>query len=264
MARSWREPILAVGLTPSAGNRVRGLTPLRMIRALVPAGALLLGLAAAQAVTPLLSLPRQLPLGERARLEEIAKNAFASTRVEIDPYVARPEVWEYLLDHPEFATHVTRALKLARYRIWHDEAGLWLDDGWGVKGQFAVVHADRGIRLMYAHGQFEQKFLPEIRGQAVATFEYAFRADGLGRTVVATTASGYVQVDNRVLNAFAKVAAPIVQARADKEAAYLLRTFARATRAIEEDPARVYRAVSQRPDVPRAELEEFHQLLRLP
>ena len=97
------------------------------------------------------------------------KDSFASTRVEHEPYVARPEVWEYLLDHPEFATHVTRALKLARYRIWHDGADLWVDDGWGVKGQFTIVHAERGMRLMYARGHFDQKMLPEIRGQAVGT-----------------------------------------------------------------------------------------------
>ena len=45
-------------------------------------------------------------------------------------------------------------------------------------------------------------------------------------------------MNNPVLNALAKVAAPMVQAKADKEAGYLLRTFARVTRAIEEDPAR--------------------------
>ena len=82
--------------------------------------------------------------------------------------------------------------------------------------------------------------------------------------MVVTTASGYVQVDNSVLNTLGKLGAPIVQARADKEAGYLLRTFARATRAIEEDPARVYQLVSERPDVPRSELAEFRQILRLP
>jgi len=235
------------------------------MRALVAgAGTFLLALTAAQAAAPLLSLPRQLPSAERARLEEVVQKSFASTRVEHEPYAVRPEVWEYLLDHPEFATHVTRALKLARYRIWHDATGLWMDDGWGVKGQFSFVHAERGMRLMYARGQFEQGLLPDIRGQAVGTLEYVFRRDAGGHTVVATAASGYVQVDSRVLNTLGKVAAPFVQARADKEAGYLLRTFARVTRAIEEDPARVYQLVSERSDVPRHELEEFRRLLRLP
>jgi hypothetical protein len=234
-----------------------------MRRLIIVTAALLLGLAAADAAAPPLVLPTQLPPAERARLERIAARSFASTRVEHEPYPARREVWEYLLDHPEFATHVLRALKLGRYRIWHDASGLWLDDGWGVKGQFTVVHAERGKRLMYAWGHFEQNLLPDISGQAVAALEYSFRPDGDGRTVVLTAASGYVQVDNRVLNALGALAAPMVQAKADREAGLLLRTFARVTRAIEANPDQVYELVSERPDVPRPELGEFHRLLGL-
>ena len=231
---------------------------------IVVTAALLLGLGAALAAAPPLALPAGLPPAERAQLEEIIRSSFASTRVEHEPYAARPEIWEYLLDQPEFATHVTRALKLARYRIWREDGGLWLDDGWGVRGQFAVVHAGRGRRLLHARGHFDQRLLPEIRGQAVGTLEYSFRPDGDGRTVVATAASGYVQVDNRVLNVLGKLAAPLVQAKADREAGLLLRTFARVSRAIEENPAQVYQRVSERPDVPRQELAEFRRLLRLP
>jgi hypothetical protein len=231
---------------------------------IVVAGALLLGLGAALAAAPPLSLPAQLPATERGKLEEIVHNSFASTRVEQAPYVARAEIWEYLLDHPEFATHVTRALKVARYRIWHEGGDLWLDDGWGVRGQFTVVHAEPGKRVLWARGRFEQKLLPEIRGQGVGTLEYAFRTAGDGQTVVATAASGYLQVDNRALNALGRLAAPFVQAKADREAGLLLRTFARVMRAIEENPASVYQRVSERADVPRPELEQFRRLLRLP
>jgi len=219
------------------------------------------GSAGAGAPPP--SLPSQLPADERQRLETIVKSSFASTRVEHAPYVVRPDIWQYLLDHPEFATHVSRALKLARYRIWQEQGALWLDDGWGVKGQFTIVYAAPGRRLMYARGHFEQKLLPDIRGQAVATLEYSFRADGEGQTVVATSASGYVQVDNAVLNTLGKIAAPLVQAKADREAGLLLRTFERVTRALDERPAEVYQLLSERPDVPRRELEEFRRLLRL-
>ena len=74
------------------------------------------------------------------------------------------------------------------------------------------------MRVMYARGQFEQKVLPEIRGQAVATLEYSFRpGEGGPDRWSPPPASGFVQVDNRVLNTLGKVAAPIVQAKADKE-----------------------------------------------
>src|SRR5262245_47908971 len=163
----------------------------------------------------------------------------------------RPEIFEYLLDHPEFASHVTRALGLGRYRIWHDREGLWLDDGWGTKGRFTLIYAGQGLRLYYARGGSEQRYLPEMRGEAVATFEYAFRPDGEGRTQVESWASGYVRIDNRFLQLLGKLAMPIVQAKADREAGQLLRNFARASRAIENNAAQVYLKVSERPDVPR-------------
>ena len=107
-----------------------------------------------------------------------------------------------------------------------------------------VVYAARGLRLYYARGAFDQRFLPQMRGEAVAVFEYDFSSDGTGRTLVASRATGYLQVDNAFLRALGKVAAPFVQAKADKEAGQLLRVFARASRAIEENPREVIQKVS--------------------
>jgi hypothetical protein len=115
-------------------------------RQLALVGLLALGVLAAAArpgaAQPTLPLPPELPGKERHRLQEIVNRAFASTQVTFEPYAVRPEIFEYLLDHPEFASHVTRALRAARYKIWHDGDALWLDDGWGVRGTFAVVYAE--------------------------------------------------------------------------------------------------------------------------
>lgn len=225
---------------------------------------LLTGLGVVPAAQPL-ELPPQISQQERHRLEEIMRNSFASTRLAGDPYLTRPEVFEFLLDHPEFATHVSRAVGAARYRIWRQEDGLWLDDGWGVTGRFSVVHAEPGRRIMYASGRFEQRFLPEIHGQAVVALEYAFRPDADRRAQVLPTAVAYVQLDsNFFLKVLARVGAPFIQKRADREAKWLLRTFARVSHDIEANPAEVYRKVSERPDVPRQELEEFRRLLGVP
>jgi hypothetical protein len=59
------------------------------------------------------------------------------------------------------------------------------------------------------------------------------------------------------------MAGPIAQRKADLEARRLMRTFARASRAIEDNPADVYERLRQRPDVPLRELQEFGRLLNL-
>jgi hypothetical protein len=102
-----------------------------------------------------------------------------------------------------------------------------------------------------------------MRGEAVAVFDYKFHAASDGRTLVESWATGYVQIDNSFLHALGWVAHPFVQAKADKEAGRLLRVFARVSRAIENDPAQVYLRVRERADVPRPELDQFRELLRL-
>jgi len=176
----------------------------------------------------------------------------------------RQEVFEYLLDHPEFASHVTRALGVARYKIWRERGELWIDDGWGTRGRFAIVYAGRGRRLYYARGAYDRSFMPEMRGEAVGLFDYAFQPEGDGRTAVTTAVAGYLQIDSRFIRVLGKVAMPLVQAKADKESSQLLRTFARVSRAIENDSAQVFQKVSERPDVSRQELEQFRAILRLP
>src|SRR4029450_4807736 len=85
-----------------------------------------------------------------------------------EPFLARHDVLEFLLDHPEFATHLTRTLRLGRYRVWRaPDGGLWFDDGWGVVGQLTIVYAAPGTRVIYGRGQYTAGFLPSIQGQAV-------------------------------------------------------------------------------------------------
>ena len=227
------------------------------------AGTSVLLLSSALAAGPAPTLPAEIPAAERDRLRQVAETASVSTRAAGDPFVARRDVFEYLLDHPEFATHVTRALRLARYRIWRGPEGLWLDDGWGAVGQFSLVYAANGTRVMYAWGAYTQWFLPTIRGRAVVVIEYSAKPAPDNRSLISTTVTGFVKLDNRVLDLAGRLVGAVAAAKAEKEARKLIQVFARASRAIDDDPAAVVALVRQRPDVPRHELEEFRQLLEL-
>ena len=218
----------------------------------------------ALAARPSPTLPAQIPVRERARLQEIADGASVSARAAGEPFLARPGVFEFMLDHPEFATHVTRALKLARYRIWRgSDGGLWLDDGWGVVGQFSVVYAASGTRVVYAHGEYQSGLLPSIRGQAVVLIEYGVSPAADHRSLISPTVTGFVRLDSKIVALASMLAGSVATAKAEKEARGFVKLFAKASRAIEENPARVHEAVRQRPDVPPGDLEEFRRLLDL-
>jgi hypothetical protein len=209
-------------------------------------------------------LPRQLPDAARNRVRAVTDNASLAVKVDAEPFVARREVFEYLLDHPEFATHVTRALKFARYRIWRTPGGLGIDDGWGTVGTFELVHAAEGLRLMYARGVYQQKILPNIHGQAVVVIDYAARPAANGQSQINAAVSGFVRLDSRILTLASRLATSVATAKGEKEARRLVHLFAKTTRAIDTDPAGVFDKVRQRPDVPARELDEFRRLLNLP
>lgn len=212
---------------------------------------------------PGLSLPAGIPPPEREQLQLIAETADVATRVDAEPFVARGDIFEFLLDHPEFATHVTRALRLARYRIWQTPSGLYLDDGWGVIGQFAVVYSASGTRVIRAKGEYKKTLLPPIRGEAVATIEYDLVPTADGRSLVRPAVSGFLKLDSRAAAFALKVASAIAQRKADLEARRLMRVFARVSRAIDEQPAEVWTQLQHRPDVPQRELQEFGRLLNV-
>ena len=224
-------------------------------------GALVLALVGVAAGA---ALPPDLPSAHRARLEAIAQAATVSTRVEAEPFLSRPDVFQFLLDHPEFATRVTRVLKVARYRIWREADGLHLDDGWGAVGRFDIVYAAEGTRVMYARGIYQKRLLPDIHGEAVVMIEYAVRPGADGKTLIAPVVTGYVKLDSGVLAAAMKLVTPIARAKADREARTLVKVFAKVTQAIDEQPAALVRDLAHEPDVSPADLAAFRKLLNLP
>jgi hypothetical protein len=116
---------------------------------------------------------------------------------------------------------------------------------------------------MHAQGAY-QSALPDIKGRAVVALAYKFEPAASGRQQVSTTLTSFVQIDSTVVRTIGRMGGPLVQKKADREARQLLKVFARVSRAIEDNPADVYARLRERPDVPRAELEEFRKLLRVP
>jgi hypothetical protein len=207
------------------------------------------------------ALPAELPADERAALVSLVDGADVATRVEAEPFLARPDLFEYLLDHPAFASHVARAVRAARYRIRGAAAGFELDDGWGVTGRFRVVHVSNGTRIFHARGTYRRAFLPTIHGEAMTMIEYALSPGPDGLSLVRPAVSGWVRLDNPLAALVLKLARGVAQRKADREARQLMKVFARVSLALGERPAEVWAELGQHADVPGHELEAFGRLL---
>ena len=238
------------------------LSPVRACALAAATGILLVSLAVAGWAASV--LPVELPSPVRARLAPVTDKASLASHVDGEPFRGRRDVFEYLIDHPEFATHVTRTLKVARYRIWKVPGGFGIDDGWGVVGTFEIVYSAPGIRVMHAQGEYQQRLLPNIRGQAVVSISYATTPAGQGASTIATAVGSVVKLDSKLMAVAGRLASSAAHAKAEKEGKRLVKVFAKTTRAIEDDPAGLWRALRAQPEVPRQELEEFRRLLSLP
>jgi hypothetical protein len=237
----------------------------RVAWVLVGTAVVVLLASTARGATPSRSLPTQIPAAARARLQELANTSSVSASASAEPFLARHDVLEFLLDHPELATHLTRTLRLGRYRVWRaPDGGLWFDDGWGVVGQFTIEYAAPGTRVVYARGQYKAGFLPSIQGQAVVVLEYRVSPAEAGHSLVAPALTGFVKLDSNILALAGRLAGAVATAKAEKEARRLVKMCVSVSRAIDENPAQVLEQLRQRPDVPRGDLEEFRRLLRLP
>ncbi|MBM4441680.1 MAG: hypothetical protein FJ027_14795 [Candidatus Rokubacteria bacterium] len=207
------------------------------------------------------TLPPDLPAPQRARLDAVAQAAAVSTHVEAEPFVGQPEVFEYLLNHPEFATRVTRVLRVARYRIWRQADGLWLDDGWGAVGRFDIVYAQARTRVMHARGVYSKRLLPDIHGEAVVMIQYDVKPGPNGRSLIAATVTGHVKLDSGLLSGLTKLVTPVARAKAAREAHTLVKVFAKVARAADESPATLCQDLAQQPDVSPRDLAGFCRLL---
>lgn len=235
-----------------------------MPRAAFVIATLLLGAATALAAMPSVVLPEDLPHADGVELRRVVLGATVSTHVNGQSFVARRQVLEFLLDHPEFTTQLARALDLGSYRVWREPDGLWIHDGGGVVGRFRVVYAAGSRRVVHVRGRYDGRFVPTIHGEVVVDFEYALQPAANGKSVITPAVSGFVKIDNAVVNALARLFHGVATRRAEETASRIVRDFARATQMIEEQPARVHAEVGRHPETSRRDLEEFRRLLKLP
>ena len=234
----------------------------RLVRIAAGGAGLLLVLAgSARATEPIAALPPDLPAAERARLREVTEHVSVSARSSGEAFRLRRDLFEYLLDHPELATHIIQALKVNRYRVWRESDGLWLDDRAGALVQFQIVYAAPGSRVFFMQGRYQPAVLPAIYGRVVAVLEYTVEPADEGKSLITSAMATFVRIDNAVFGMLARLFTAIIAPRATRVTNRIVVDIAKTARAIDSDPDAVDAALRERPDVPADDLAEFRRLL---
>jgi hypothetical protein len=173
-----------------------------------------------------------------------------------------PAVFEFLLDHPDFAASVVRELQIAHYRITpRSDGGYDAEDMQGVRGSFQPFYSARGERAYLGVGTYRSRFLPSFTGHAVVRLRYRPRLDPKGRPYVENHAEVYVRLDNRFVAFFTKLLMPFLHRVVDQKLERALSAAQRLSAQIAMNPKAVYDRLSRSPEMDRATLEAFRQLL---
>jgi hypothetical protein len=255
-----------------ARSAVRGRIP-RQLHVAVVLTACLLGLGTiadaepaegpADGAVPVVTLealplgirPSDLPGDARQRVEGVLARSLFAQRVEGIRYRSRESVFRFLLDHPDFATAVVRALRLGAYRLTPIADGYRGDDGRGASGVIRILHADESRRLYHLEGRYERRGLPTLEGQLLVLFEFRHETDPAGESVVVSSLTGHVRIDTPLVGVVAQaiglLTRPFVERQVERKVQRFFRTVARVSRWAYDQPVELVAALEGHPEVPQ-------------
>ena len=179
-------------------------------------------------------------------------------------YKSRPEIFQYLLDHPDFAADMARAIKVGKYRVTPVTGGYEADDGRGVRGLLKPVYADAQRRVYYLAGRYDPPIFPTMTGRAVLVLDTLHVASPGGGTLAEATVTGFLQVDGVLGRIVAGILRDFTQAAVDRKVRRFFRHVEKVSVRAHDDPAGLAQEIRGRPDLPPGQVAEFSRLLLVP
>jgi len=194
-------------------------------------------------------------------VRDVVAGALVEREVRDIAFRSRPEVFEFLLDHPDFAADVARLLRQGKYRLRRVGDAYEADDGRGARGWLKPVFAMPGRRLFYLHGRYDPPLLPSLSGRLVILLasEHVEGPDGV--TYCAMRVSGFLKLDSTFTEVLVRVARSFSEAQVDKRVRGFFRHVAVVSRRAYDDPEGLADLVTGRPDLQPDLVAEFRRVM---
>jgi hypothetical protein len=202
----------------------------------------------------------------RGRAEAVLGTSLFSHRVTGLRARSREPIFRFLLDHPDFAAAVARALRLGKYQVEARDDGFWGDDSRGARGMIRVLYADEGRRLYHLEGMYEARGLPTIQGRMLVMIEFQHEDDPAGGTRVEASVTGHMRLDTPLMGAGAQLATTLARPAVERAVERKVRRFfgpvARVSRWAHDEPEEFWAALEGHPEISQhATLAAFREIL---
>ena len=203
----------------------------------------------------------RLEQGDYDLVRDVVAGATASSEVSRITFRSRKPVFEYLLDHLDFAADVARMLRQGKYRVRRAGDGYEADDGYGTTGTIRPVFAGPDRRIFYLAGRYDTPLLPTIPLRAVLLLDAGHAEGPDGATYCDLHVAGHVRFDSRAAEAVAWIARNYTEAQVDRQVRRFFRHVAAVSRRAYDDPETLAEDLSRRPDLPAQRVAEFREVL---
>ncbi len=191
----------------------------------------------------------------------VVSGALVEREVRDIAFRSRPEVFEFLLDHPDFAADVARALREGKYRLRRVGEAYEADDGRGARGWLRTVFAAPGRRLFHLEGRYDPPLLPSLSGRLVILLDSEHVEGPDGVTYCAMRVAGFLKLDSTLTQVLARVSQSFSEAQVDRRVRRFFRHVAGVSRRAYDDPDGLADLLAGHPAIDPALATRFTVLL---
>jgi hypothetical protein len=148
-----------------------------------------------------------LPAHVRDNVKKVLERPTLQTRGPAEFFRGDPELYQWLLDHPDRGVSMWRRLGARCMDICDQGNGRFgWSDGQGTDVHWETIYRGPQVRVWYAEGEGRPgPALGTIKVRAVAVLRYAQATDPRGRTVIRHQADLFLQTDSKAVALVAKL-----------------------------------------------------------
>ena len=206
----------------------------------------------------------KISVDSRQRIHEVLDNCSQYRRLPEFRYNARPEVYRYLVKHPDVAVSTWRVLGISKVQMWQTgslEFQATAPDG--SVGLIDVLYRDQTQCLLLFDGIYSSPLLPRsITASGLVWLRYDCRPAKDGKTQVYQMLDVFVSFPSVTARAMALLVSPISNMMMDRNAFEVSLYVRMMSQAVENDPAWIEQLVGQLDGVLPQCREELISLVR--
>lgn len=196
-----------------------------------------------------------------ALARDVVSQALVFRQVDGIAFRSRKEVYDYLIQHMDFAADVARMLRVGKYRMRRTPTGFEADDGHGAHGFLRPLYDDGERRVFYLQGRYDPPVLPSIAGRLVLVLDTSYTQAPDGENYAEMRVAGYLRLDSVLAEVIATVAQSFTEEMVQKKVKRFFRDVARVSRRAYDDPDGLIEELARHPQFEAERVAEFRQVL---